>query len=108
MTLWSSDMYRVRLPSLRAAMMPSEFAKRDQVPLVIGPHTVTVRIVVVDGMCRGGRRRWLCCPRCERRTVVIGLDPFSGIVGCRRCLKWRSRRTIVPAPHTRGPVEIVR
>ena len=103
---WTSDLKMIRLPMIRAAMLPAEFARRNSVAVFVGEHMANVRIESIEGVCHGGRRRWMRCPSCERRTTVIGFEMISGIFGCRSCLRWRSRRSSIVAPHTRGRVEI--
>jgi len=106
MMRWTSDLRLIRLPMIRAAMLPADFARRKSVGVFVGEHMVNVRIEKIEGVCFGGRRYWVLCPRCDRKTTVIGFEMITGVFGCRSCLKWRSRRPSVVAPHLRGPVAI--
>ena len=107
--MYVDEPIRIRLPQVRARFRPSEFERLSAVRIVVGEHVCSVKIASVNGPgCFGARRRWMICPRCERRTSVILFDAMSRWFGCRRCLRYRSRPSAVPAPHTRGPVEIGR
>ena len=105
--MFADELIRIRLPQVRARFLPSEFAALSIVRVVIGDHACSVRIASVDGPgCYGAHRRWMICPRCERRTSVISFDAASAWFGCRGCLRYRSRPAAVPAPHTRAHIEI--
>lgn len=50
-------------------------------------RSVPTEIRVESTVCRfGGRREWLCCPRCNsRRAILYGLDD-AGSFSCRCCM----------------------
>lgn len=50
-------------------------------------HAVTQHVPITSTpMPRGGRRRWLLCPRCRARVKILALPPRGRGFGCRRCL----------------------
>jgi hypothetical protein len=103
--MYVDELIRIRLPQIRARFRPSEFERLRAVRIAVGVHVCSVRIEsVASSGCFGARRRWMICPRCARRTSVVAFDAASGWLGCRGCLRYRSRPRAVPAPHTRGDV----
>jgi hypothetical protein len=99
MTVWRPDVVRLRLPEIRASFKPKEWAGLQRVRVAVGASTTYVDVVIVgEPTCHGARRRWLLCPRCKKRTSIIGCD-FAAGWGCKGCLRWRSRPTPNIAPH---------
>lgn len=108
MTLWTHDLKIVRLPAIRASMPPSVFSTMRSVFVVFeDPYAVEVRIASVEGSSFSGTRRWMICPSCDAKTIVLGYEPAWQRVGCRRCLRWRTRGTNARAPHVRAPPQVV-
>lgn len=102
MTLWRDEVVLFRLPAIRSRFTPRDWADIRRVRVDAGKHLAFVDIARVDEpTCYGRTRRWLSCPICKRHTSVVGLDVFSGLLGCRRCVGWRCRRSTISAPHVR-------
>lgn len=79
------DGQRLSLRQLRAAFSPRAFAEIDVVSVESMGHQVQVEVLQLpDGGCRGGIKRWMVCPACGRKTLVLWCWPASGW-GCRRC-----------------------
>lgn len=102
---------RVSIASLRTALRPRHYKTMRAVRLTHGGVTCVVAIdVVAEPSCYGGQRRWFRCPRCARRTTVIGFSSYSTAVGCKSCLSWRHRPGAVVAaraPHLKAVGEAV-
>ena len=92
------DVVLLRLPLLRLRFPRRQWESLRRVRIGIGIHSVVVDIVTVDEpSVRGGLRRWLQCT-CGRRTSVLGFACITGELGCRCCLRWRSRSQSVMSP----------
>jgi hypothetical protein len=96
-----SVMTRVSLPAIRSMFRPRDFRERTSVDLVAAGVRATVRIVREPSVgAHGGARRWILCPRCQRRTIVVGLVTSAGTSepawACARadCGAWRSRKKL--------------
>jgi hypothetical protein len=101
------EVIKVRLPQIRSRFLPSEFAQRDHVHLVVGDHAVDVKIETrAEPTCFGGARRWVVCPRCGRKTTTICFSPMRATWGCYRCLRYRSRTNTITAPNARCDAQI--
>jgi hypothetical protein len=95
MAVYRDEVVRVSLAQIRAQYAPRDFNRMTSVPLDCGGVMSEVAIVVVPASsCRGGRRRWIRCPRCGRNTDVLGVVQGSGW-SCARahCGGWRSRKS---------------
>jgi hypothetical protein len=78
---------RVSIAQIRASFPPRVFAQLREVRLDRDGQAVMVGIEQMpDAGVFGGVKRWLICPACGRRTMVLG---YHETWGCRRCLGWR-------------------
>lgn len=102
------EMIKVRITQIRTRYLPSVFAAKTSVPVEIGRHRIELAIVECEEpTCFGrGTRRWLLCPTCTSRTTVVSYSTMHAAFGCRRCWRYRSRRSAVLAPHARVPAKI--
>ena len=106
MTRFRDEVARLTLPQVRAMFTPREFKALGEVPVTCGGQVYVVGIIrePMKGPF-GGSRTWLRCT-CGRKTSVVVISAFEGL-GCRRCLKLRTRSSGMwpPAPHAR-PVAV--
>jgi hypothetical protein len=88
---------------------PRDFKERTSVDLEAAGVRATVKIVREPSVgAHGGTRRWILCPRCHRRTFVVGLVSTGGVSAptwaCARadCGAWRSRKKMKLRRSARG------
>lgn len=101
MRVYRDEVARVSLAAMRTAYRPRDFAKLDCLRLDAAGVSTTVRIVREPAPgAFGGTRRWCLCPRCGRRTSVVGLVTGDGsaepVWACARgdCGAWKSRKRL--------------
>jgi hypothetical protein len=101
MALYRDEVLRLTLPAIRAMMRPRDFRTRSVVEVEAGGVRATVRLVREPAATAfGGRRTWCACPRCGRKTVVLGVVQVAGrsdpVWACARrdCGAWRSRNRL--------------
>lgn len=101
MTVYRDAVPRVSLAAMRAAYRPRDFRRLDTLTVDASGVATTVRLVQEPSRgAFGGLRRWALCPRCGRRTSVIGLvvgeGESSAIWSCARsdCGAWKSRKRL--------------
>jgi hypothetical protein len=97
---YRDETLRVSLPMIRANYTPKDFRQRREVVLEAAGVSATVKIIREPSSTSfGGTRRWMACPKCGRRTHVVGLVTVNRLVDptwcCSRrdCGAWRSRKT---------------
>ena len=89
--MYTGDVSRISIRQISAAYTPREWAGLDVVRVELEEQVALVKVVrLPDDRGYGGFRRWLVCSGCSARVQTIALAGVRW--GCRRCLKWRSRR----------------
>lgn len=109
MKIYRDQVVRVSMAAMRAAYRPRDYAKLDTLALDAAGISTTVRIVKEPSAgAFGGTRRWAVCPRCGKRTSVIGLvvrdEGATPVWSCARanCGAWKSRKRLKLRRSLRG------
>lgn len=88
----------------RSGIAPRVWRDLSSITLTHGTTSVTVALARVQDQrgCLTAPRVWFVCPACAALAGAIGFT-FDA-VGCRACLRWRSREYKVSrkAPHVGG------
>ncbi len=94
--MYTDAVARISIRQLAAAYPPREWAALDAVRVELEGQVAVVKLTrLPDARGYGGLRRWLVCPGCAAPVQTIALAGERW--GCRRCLRWRSRRRRVEA-----------
>ncbi len=94
----------VTLRSAASSIAPRVWRQLDFVVLTYGIHRVEVALtrVVAERGCIKTPRTWFKCPACGALAAALAIvgDSYHP-VGCRKCVRWRSRsyRVSGKAPH---------
>jgi len=110
---------RISLARIRNLFTPAKWRRMTSVQVEAGGHAATIRFA--DTACattHGQRRRWLVCPACENRCVVVGVRPDIGWSCPRReCGGWvgrslptknRTPRTVAEGGGSSGRYDLTR
>jgi hypothetical protein len=91
---------------------PRDFRQRESVVVEAAGVRTALKIVREPSVgAHGGMRRWILCPRCNRRTFVVGLVTTGSTCepawACARadCGAWRSRKKMKLRTPARGEMK---